>query len=84
MDKPSATILRLIMRYVDQTGEKLETKGDLIKVKERFPVEWEKAEREEKYRESLWWKLPEMFRNFRGENEFTTLELEQMQGGKEN
>ena len=66
------TKLDLVIRYVNQTGEKLK---DISLVKGMFPKEWERIEREEEYRESLWWRLPEVFRDFRGINEFTTLEL---------
>jgi 1,2-phenylacetyl-CoA epoxidase catalytic subunit len=68
--------LELLKRYVEETGEKIEKKEELSKVKERYPEEWAKVEKAEAYKKELWDKLPEDFRYNRGINEYTTEELE--------
>jgi len=70
--------LSLVKKYVEQTGEKIETEADMAKVKEMFPNEWGKITKEEKYKKSLWKKLPKDFRANRGINEYAAPELEKM------
>lgn len=72
------TKLELVKKYVKQTGEKIDTKADELKVKKMFPKEWEKATKTEQYKKSLWDKLPEDFRKMRGINEYSTSELEKI------
>ena len=78
MPEVKETKLELIKRYVEQTGEKIDTKADEVKVEKMFPKEWEKATKAEEYKKALWDKLPEDFREMRGINEYTITELEEM------
>lgn len=68
--------LELTKKYVRETGEKI-GKGEKFKIKEKYPKEWAVADQAEKYKKSLWGKLPESFRRNRGINEYTTRELEE-------
>ena len=69
------TEISLVKRYVKETGEKIK-EGELDKVKEKYPEEWAALEKTEKYKKSLWDKLPEDFRRNRGINEYSIKELE--------
>ena len=69
--------LDLTKRYVKETGEKIK-EGEIDKVKEKYPEEWEAIDKAEKHKKSLWDKLPEDFRHNRGINEYTTKELKDM------
>lgn len=69
--------LDLVKRYVKETGKKVE-KGELDKVKAKYPKEWAKIEKADIEKKELWDKLPESFRRNRGINEYTVEELETM------
>jgi len=72
--KKATSQVELVKRYVKETGEKVE-KGELGKVKEKYPEEWAEIEKADAHKKELWNKLPEDFRKNRGINEYTTEEL---------
>ena len=74
------TMTGLIKKYVEDTGEKVNTQEDVEKVKAKYPEEFKKIEAEEKIRQELWNILPESFRKNRGINEYSTPELQAMAG----
>lgn len=80
LNKP-ATLSGLITKYVNETGQKIETQNDIQKVINKYPDEYAQIEASNKLKQNLWNKLPEEFRKNRGINEYTTDELQKMQKG---
>jgi len=76
-EKKTTSQVELVKRYVKETGKKVE-KGELGKVKEKYPKEWAEVEKADAHKKELWDKLPEDFRKNRGINEYTTEELRKM------
>ena len=70
--KEEVNQMNLIKRYVYETGEKINNESDMEKVKNRYPQEWDKIQKDEQEKTALWKQLPEDFRKFRGINEYST------------